>query len=65
MKNKLKEVKNIMEETIVLKRYTCERCGHKWLPRREEKPRVCPNCNSPYWDRPRQNSIQKMKNAKH
>jgi hypothetical protein len=28
------------------------RCGHEWLPRhREEKPRVCPKCKSPNWDR--------------
>jgi hypothetical protein len=31
------------------------RCGHQWLPRAEtEKPRVCPKCKSPYWDRPKQ-----------
>ena len=30
------------------------RCGHEWLPRdRSEKPRVCPKCKSPYWDRPK------------
>ena len=30
--------------------YTCERCGHTWIPRTED-PRTCPNppCNSPYW----------------
>ncbi len=30
------------------------RCGHEWLPRQhEEKPRVCPKCKSPNWDRPK------------
>lgn len=30
------------------------RCGHEWLPRdKEEKPRVCPACKSPNWDRPK------------
>jgi hypothetical protein len=29
------------------------RCGHEWLPRSGEKPRVCPKCKSPYWDRPK------------
>jgi hypothetical protein len=29
------------------------RCGHEWLPRGDEKPRVCPNCKSPNWDRPK------------
>jgi len=38
---------------IILKRYTCKRCNHNWLPRSEEKPMVCPKCNSPYWDKER------------
>lgn len=30
------------------------RCGHEWLPRdRADKPRVCPLCKSPNWDRPK------------
>ncbi len=29
------------------------RCGHEWLPRNDEKPRVCPKCKSPNWDRPK------------
>jgi transcriptional regulator len=29
------------------------RCGHEWLPRDEEKPRVCPKCKSANWDRPK------------
>ena len=29
------------------------RCGHEWLPRdKSEKPRVCPDCKSPNWDKP-------------
>jgi len=28
------------------------RCGHEWLPREKgEKPRVCPKCKSPNWDK--------------
>ena len=30
--------------------YKCLRCGHAWYPRIPEKPKVCPGCNSPYWD---------------
>lgn len=30
------------------------RCGHEWLPRGDETPRVCPKCKSPNWDRPKQ-----------
>jgi len=38
---------------IVLKGYRCERCGHEWVPRGNEIPRVCPKCKSPYWDKPK------------
>lgn len=27
------------------------RCGHEWLPRDGERPRVCPKCKTPNWDR--------------
>ena len=30
----------------------CKRCGHKWLPRKDEVM-ICPKCKSPYWDRER------------
>ena len=40
-------------EDIVVKGYKCKRCGHVWIPRnKNEKPRVCPKCKSPYWDIP-------------
>ena len=42
---------------INIKAYQCERCGHMWVPRREEKPRVCPKCKSPYWDKPRKKPV--------
>ena len=39
---------------ITLKGYQCERCEHKWVPRDHgERPRVCPKCKSPYWDKPK------------
>ena len=45
---------------IILKGYQCERCSHKWVPReRGSYPKVCPNCKSPYWDKPRK--IEKNK----
>lgn len=44
--------------------YRCERCGHEWVPRREnEEPRVCPKCKSPYWNRPRKAKLGKMGEA--
>lgn len=34
--------------------YRCERCNHEWVPRdRDNEPRVCPKCKSPYWNTPR------------
>jgi DNA-directed RNA polymerase subunit RPC12/RpoP len=39
--------------------YECYRCSHQWSPRKKKKPRVCPHCKSPYWDRPRQKDIIK------
>jgi len=27
------------------------RCGHEWISREPERPRVCPKCKSPNWDR--------------
>jgi predicted Zn-ribbon and HTH transcriptional regulator len=38
---------------ITLKGFLCERCGHKWAPRENEIPKVCPRCKSPYWNTPR------------
>jgi DNA-directed RNA polymerase subunit RPC12/RpoP len=38
--------------------YQCERCAHEWLPREPgQAPITCPKCKSPYWDKPRQDSI--------
>jgi len=39
---------------LVVWGYRCERCGHEWVPRdKEQEPKVCPKCKSPYWNRPR------------
>jgi rubrerythrin len=31
---------------------TCQRCGYIWQ-RRTQQPKRCPNCKSPYWNKPR------------
>lgn len=31
----------------------CERCSHNWRPKGQNPPKYCPNCNSPYWNKPR------------
>ena len=33
--------------------FRCERCDHAWIPPNPAKPKVCPKCKTPYWDRPR------------
>jgi predicted Zn-ribbon and HTH transcriptional regulator len=40
-------------ETVTLTRWTCQRCGHKWLPRKQGRPHLCPNCKSVKWDEPK------------
>ena len=42
------------QEPPVLAQRTCLRCGKAWWPRSQSKPKRCPRCKSPYWDRPRQ-----------
>lgn len=38
-----------------MKKFICTRCGHIWLPRKEDAngnplpPVCCPACKSPYW----------------
>jgi hypothetical protein len=29
----------------------CKRCGYVWEPRIEGRPRNCPGCKSPIWDK--------------
>jgi len=35
--------------------WKCERCNHEWAPKGDAEPKFCPNCKSPYWNKPRQN----------
>lgn len=37
---------------VKLPTFECLRCGHKWHPKKETKPRCCGFCKSPYWDAP-------------
>jgi len=43
----------------------CLRCGHKWFKRKLEDPVACPDCKSPYWNKPRQRKIEQRAKAKH
>lgn len=44
---------------ITLQGYKCERCGHEWIPKGKETPKVCPKCKSPYWNVPRKNKTER------
>ena len=39
---------------VKLPKLRCKQCGHKWIPRIPD-PGVCPNCHSPYWNKPKRN----------
>ena len=41
------------QESQMLAQRTCLRCGKSWWPRSQSKPKRCPGCKNPYWDRPR------------
>ena len=32
----------------------CTRCSHEWKSKVKHLPKRCPNCKSPYWNRPRE-----------
>ena len=37
---------------------TCRICGHKWISRLEQIPRVCPRCKRYEWNEQNCNKIQ-------
>ena len=47
--------KNAIALAFGIKVFKCLRCGHEW-PSKQERPRVCPKCKSPYWDKERKNA---------
>lgn len=47
------------EIQVQVKEFVCERCTHKWIPSSQTKPRVCPKCKSPYWDKVKKPAVCK------
>jgi DNA-directed RNA polymerase subunit RPC12/RpoP len=49
----------IKRERVIVTIYTCERCEHRWTPRKPletidpDPPKVCASCRSKYWNTPR------------
>jgi uncharacterized OB-fold protein len=29
----------------------CKRCGHIWIPKTNQPPKVCPKCKNPNWNK--------------
>ena len=42
----------------------CKRCYWTWYPRKPVRPRVCPKCKSPYWDRDYEKVISSDRKAR-
>jgi len=53
----------IVMHAYILPQLACLRCQHTWIPRKPEKPMVCPDCKSPYWDIPRKEAITHVDQA--
>ena len=41
-------------------RLQCNRCKISWIPRIEGRPKWCPSCHSPYWDKERVRGVVKV-----
>ena len=43
---------------VTRKVWKCDRCGHEWLSRDNERPLRCASCKSPYWDVPKKKKLK-------
>ena len=43
---------------IQITKLVCKRCGHKWVPKKEEI-RQCPKCKSVWWDKEKNDDKRK------
>ena len=46
--------------TAYLFKLQCERCGYKWETVAEEPPLRCADCKTPYWNRPRRHTRERL-----
>ena len=42
------------------KKLFCLRCGHKWNQRGKKKPKKCPSCTNPNWNKKKANEMLKI-----
>lgn len=50
-------------DEIKLPHLICKRCGGTWVPRQDKKPKRCPQCTNPYWDKDRVRNIKTLANG--
>jgi len=50
----------VMIIEVHVHKLNCFRCGHKWIPRKEDV-RLCPKCKSAYFDRPKTDKENSLK----
>lgn len=39
---------------MIIEEKLCLRCGHKWLPRSDKIPVMCPACKTQLWNKKKQ-----------
>jgi hypothetical protein len=40
------------QQSCALLTLHCSKCGHRWIPKSDRRPIICPRCNSIRWDEP-------------
>lgn len=56
--------KEVKGANVLIKGHWCYRCEHKWVPRGENIPEICPKCKSPYWKTPKTRFLKKKNTGK-
>ena len=46
---------------VLIRGHWCYRCDHKWVPRSDIVPEICPKCKSPYWKTAKTRFLKKNK----
>lgn len=49
----MNDIEELPQKQVTITMLHCLRCGKTWIPRKETLPKNCPECNSPYWNKPR------------
>lgn len=44
--------------------YKCEKCGHTWMKRGDERPLICPKCKTARWNKPKKKYFFSQENSR-